>query len=157
MPVVRAAQDFPHVRLVPPLRSLPLFLCSVVLAQSSGLTASDAWIRVTPGTDVAAAYFTLHNGGAQPVVVTAVSSPRVAMAMIHETRTVNGQSSMRAHEELSLAPGETVRLEPGGLHVMLHQQSRPLAIGEAVPLILQLKGGGTIAVTARVRPLGEGG
>jgi periplasmic copper chaperone A len=145
------------VRLSLPLRFLPLALFGAVLAQSSGLTASDAWIRVTPGTDVAAAYFTLHNGGAQPVVVTGVSSPRVAMAMIHETRTVNGQSTMRAHEQLSLAPGETLRLEPGGLHVMLHQQSRPLAIGEAVPLILQLQGGGTVAVTARVRPLGAGG
>jgi len=79
------------------------------------------------------------------------------MAMIHETRLVNGQSTMRAHEELSIAPGETLRLAPGGLHVMLHQTSRPLAIGEVVPLTLQLKGGGSLTVTARVRALGAGG
>jgi copper(I)-binding protein len=40
---------------------------------------------------------------------------------------------------------------------MLHQTSRPLAIGEVVPLTLQLKGGGSLTVTARVRALGAGG
>jgi copper(I)-binding protein len=142
-------------RLIP--ACLASLVCAAAIAQASTLSASDVWIRVTPGNDVAAAYLTLHNGGTQPLVVTAVSSPRLAMAMIHETRLVNGQSIMRAHEELSIAPGETLRLAPGGLHVMLHQTSRPLAIGEVVPLTLQLKGGGSLTVTARVRALGAGG
>ena len=33
--------------------------------------------------------------------------------------------------------------------------SRPLLPGEQVPLQLLLEGGGSVAVTARVRPLGE--
>jgi periplasmic copper chaperone A len=125
-------------------------------AQPPALAAEDAWIRATPGVDVAAAYLTLHNSGTQPVVVTGVRSPAAGAAMIHETKLVNGQSTMRAHEPLRIAPGETVRFAPGGLHIMLHMLKRPLAAGDEVPLTLLLEGGASVTVTARVRALGDG-
>ncbi|HYB33079.1 MAG TPA: copper chaperone PCu(A)C [Steroidobacteraceae bacterium] len=125
-------------------------------AQPPPLTAQDAWIRATPGSDVAAAYLTLHNAAAQPVTVIGVRTPAAAQAMIHETTITNGQSIMRAHEPLRIAGGATVRLAPGGLHIMLHALTRPLTPGDAVPLVLLLGGGGTLEVTARVRPLGDG-
>jgi len=130
--------------------------CAAALAQGSALTATDAWVRFTPGVDVAAAYLTLHNGGARALTVTAVSSPLASSAMIHETRMVNGESAMRPHEQLHLAPGETLRLAPGGLHIMLHLKAPTLKPGQEVPLALQLQDGTTLAVTARVRPLGAG-
>ena len=114
----------------------------IAAAQPVALTVEDAWIRATPAVDVAAAYLTLHNSGTRPVVVSAVRSPVAAAAMIHETTMVNGQSRMRAHEPLRIAPGETVRFAPGGLHIMLHTLARPLADGEEVPLLLLLDGGG---------------
>ena len=49
--------------------------------------------------------------------------------MIHETTLVNGESTMRAHEPLRIAPGATVRFVPGGLHIMLHLK-HPLAAGD---------------------------
>jgi copper(I)-binding protein len=125
------------------------------LAASPALSAQDAWIRATPGVDVAAAYLTLHNGGTQPVVVSGVRSVDAAAAMIHATTLVNGQSMMRPYE-LRIAPGETVRLAPGGVHIMLQGLKRPLAAGNEVPLVLLLQGGGSLAVTARVRALTDG-
>jgi len=125
-------------------------------AQTPPLTARDAWIRATPGSDVAAAYLTLHNAAAQPVTVIGVRTPAAAQAMIHETIVTNGQSTMRPHEPLRVDGGATLRLAPGGLHIMLHGLTRPLTPGEAVPLVLLLGGGGKLEVTARVRPLGDG-
>ena len=122
-------------------------------AQAPALSAQDAWIRFTPGADVAAAYLTLHNGGTQPVVVIGVSSPAAGQAMIHETALKNGQSTMRARERLRIAPGETVRLAPEGLHIMLSMLKRTFAPDDEVPLVLSLEGGGTLSVTARVRAL----
>jgi copper(I)-binding protein len=61
---------------------------------------------------------------------------------------------MRPHEQLVVGPGATVKLQPGGLHVMLHDLKQPLTVGQKVPLILLLSGGGTLQVTAAVRPLG---
>jgi copper(I)-binding protein len=126
-----------------------------VRAAAPALSAADAWVRATPGAEVAAAYLTLRNGGAQPITIVGVRSPLAGMAMIHETKLVGTQSTMRAHEQLRLAPGETVRLAPGGLHVMLHMLAHPLKAGDEVPLVLLLEDGGTLEVTARVRPLGQ--
>jgi len=122
-------------------------------APSGTVTVIDPWVRAIPGAAVAAAYMTLYNGGARPVRVIGVRSALAGHAMIHETRLENGVSTMRPHEPLVIAAGARVTLEPGGLHVMLHDLTRPLAVDEQVPLELLLEGGGRIAVSARVRPL----
>jgi copper(I)-binding protein len=74
--------------------------------------------------------------------------------MIHETSTVNGQSQMRMHEQLAVAPGKSVALQPGGLHVMLSGFKKSPLIGQTVPLVLVLSNGETVAVAAVVRSLG---
>jgi periplasmic copper chaperone A len=119
------------------------------------LTAADAWIRVTPGSDVAAAYLTLTNSGSTPVNVIGVRSSAAGMAMIHQTQLLGTQSTMRPQTRLTLAPGQTLHFAPGGLHVMLHMLTHPLKPGDEVPLVLLLEGGGTLEVVAHVRPLSE--
>ena len=135
-------------------------LASVAAAQTppvlgaKPLVVQDAWVRATPpGADIAAAYMTLRNTGTTPITVTGVESPIAGHAMIHETKVEGGQSKMRPHEQLAIAPGATVKLQPGGLHVMMHDLKQPLTVGEKVPLVIQLSGGGTVEATATVRPL----
>ena len=134
---------------------LALLTSGSVAAQVPGLSAQDAWIRVTPGVDIAAVYLTLHNGGTHPVTIVGVSSPAAGQAMIHETKLTNGSSSMRPHERLTVAPGATVHLEPDGLHIMLTMLTRTLAPEDEVPLLLKLEDGSTLSVRARVRPLSQ--
>ncbi len=122
--------------------------------QAQPLVVQDAWVRATPGADIAAAYLTLRNASATTVTVTGVESPVAGHAMIHETQVEGGQSKMRAHEQLVVAPGTTIKLQPGGLHVMLHDLKQPLTVGQKVPLVITLAGGGTVQVIALVRPLG---
>lgn len=110
-------------------------------------------MRVTPGADVAAAYMTLHNPGTVAVAVIGVRSALAGHAMIHESRIQDGRSTMRPVERLVVAAGASVHLTPGALHVMLQMLDHTPAVGESVPLVLQLEGGGTLAVSARVRPL----
>jgi periplasmic copper chaperone A len=126
---------------------------TLALGQQMPLTVTDAWIRAVPGSGMAAAYMTLHNSGAQAITVSAVQTSAAADSMIHETSTENGMSRMRAHEQLVIAPGATIKLQPGALHVMLHDLTRPLDAGQAISLVLKLQDGRTVNVTARVRPL----
>jgi copper(I)-binding protein len=130
-------------------------LAAAVAAPPAALSAENAWLRATPGTDVAAVYVTLHNTGSTPLTVIGVRSPIAAEAMIHETRVNGTLSTMRPALPLHIAPGATVRLAPEGLHVMLHMLTHPLKAGEQVPFELLLEGGGTLTVSARVKPLGE--
>ena len=129
-------------------------VANTAAATQATLVAQDAWVRATPGADIAAAYLTLRNVGKTAVTVTGVESPIAAHAMIHETKVEGGQSKMRPHEQLVVTPGATVKLEPGGLHVMLHDLKQPLTVGQSVPLVILLAGGGSVQVTAAVRPLG---
>jgi copper(I)-binding protein len=132
---------------------LATVVASSVVAQAPALIAQDAWARQAPGSDVAAVYLTLRNPSTKPVVVVGVESSVAMHVMIHETKTESGQSRMRPHEQLVVAPGQTVKLEPGGLHVMLHGLTQPLAVGQSVPLVLLLDGGSKVQVTAMVRAL----
>jgi copper(I)-binding protein len=147
----------PQARLVAMLS----WLASVAVAQTQPsvapmppLVARDAWVRVTPAADMAVAYVTLRNVSTTAVTVTGVQSPIAGHAMIHETKVEGGQSKMRPHEQLVVAPGATIKLEPGGLHMMLHDLKQPLTVGQTVPLVILLAGGGTLQVAAVVRPLG---
>lgn len=132
---------------------LASLVATLSAAAPPSLSAADAWVRVIPGAEVAAAYLTLHNGGSAPVTIVGVRSPLAGMAMIHETQLTGTQSSMRARAQLVVAPGGSVAFAPGGLHVMLQQLTRVLQPGDEVPLVLLLEGGGTLTVTARVRSL----
>jgi periplasmic copper chaperone A len=151
----RPCRETSHLKL-PSAGLAALFssFLSLAVAQTPTLVAQNAWVRATPGSDVAAAYLTLRNVSAAAVTVTGIESPAAGHAMIHETKVEGGQSRMRPHEQLAIAPGATVKLEPGGLHVMLHDLKQPLAVGQQVPLVVHLADGTTLQVTATVRPLG---
>jgi copper(I)-binding protein len=87
------------------------------------------------------------------VYIVGVKSPLAANAMIHETSTVEGQSRMRMRERVTVPGGSNVAFEPEGLHVMLTGVTKPLEVGDKVPVTLELDHGGTIDLVALVRPL----
>ena len=123
------------------------------MAQAPALIVKDAWVREVPGSDVAAVYLTLRNPTTKPIGIVGVESSVASHAMIHETRTESGQSRMRPHEQLVVPAGQTVKLEPGGLHVMLHGVTQSTPVGQSVPLALLLADGQKVQVAAVVRPL----
>lgn len=122
-------------------------------AQVSPLIVQHAWMRKVPGADTASVYLVLRNASVEPVIVIGVRSPAASHVMIHETSTVAGQSRMRMHEKLVIAPGQSVSLAPGGLHVMMSGMKKSVLIGQTVPLVFLLANGGTVQVAAVVRPL----
>jgi periplasmic copper chaperone A len=129
-----------------------LAVCLMARAGAAPLLIEDAWVRQVPGSDVAAAYLTLRNTGATPVSVTGIESPLAGSAMIHETKVEGGMSRMRPQSTLVVPPGQTVKLAPGGMHIML-MDVRPLTVGQSVPLVLKLADGTRVRVDAQVRPL----
>ena len=101
-------------------------LCIIACgAQRSGAVVAfnEAWVReAPPGASMNAAYGELDNTGGQIVEITSFTSEQYGSVSLHETVHSDGKSRMRAVPVLSLAPGEAVQLEPGGMHLML---SRP--------------------------------
>lgn len=126
-------------------------VCSMA-ADAPSLQVQNAWVRQVPGLDVAAAYLTLHNAGAQPLTIVRITSPEATGAMIHETTLVGGVSQMRPEPSVLVPPGQSVTLAPGGRHVML-TGVKPLQVGQHVHLVLQLADGKAVQADALVRPL----
>jgi periplasmic copper chaperone A len=128
-------------------------LCSAA-AEPASLKVLQAWVWQTPGTDMAAAYLTLRNEGTEPVDIVGMHSPIARRIMIHETKLEGGMSRMRPVGVLHVLPGQTVKLEPGGLHVMVEGLTQPLKIGQSVILVVELSDGSSVRASAQVRPLG---
>jgi copper(I)-binding protein len=72
-----------------------------------------------PGQSMTSAYLSLYNSLAQAVELVSVRSDASSEAEFHESQLGQGMSRMRARTSLLLAAGETLHMEPGGLHIML--------------------------------------
>ena len=104
------------------------------LAQAE-LRIADAWIKHLPPTvPVRAGYMTLTNDGDANVSVVAARSAAFASVEIHETLAKDGMMQMQHIETLDVAAGATVKLAPGGLHMMLMQPVAPTEPGLGIEL-----------------------
>jgi copper(I)-binding protein len=111
------------------------------------------WARATP-VKVGGAYMTLRNNGAVPDKLIKVTSPIAERVEIHETKVEGGMAMMRPAGAIELKRRSSVRLKPGGLHVMLMGLARPLKEGERIKLALTFERAGTIEIEARVEKAG---
>ena len=125
-------------------------------ARAADLTVTDAFSRATPGTGPAAAYFTIHGGDAADRLI-GVSSTLVPKVEIH-TMTMQGDvMRMREVDAIDVPAHATVKLAPGGEHLMLMGLPAPLKAGDSVPLTLRFEHAGEQTVTVPVGALGASG
>ncbi len=123
---------------------------------TAGVVVSDAWSRPTPpAAGAAAGDLTIDNRRPRPARRIGVPTPVAAEAQIHETLSVDGAMRMREVDGLEMAPGATVRIAPGGMHVMLSGLRAPLEAGATFPLTLRFREAGARTVTVTVRAGGN--
>ncbi|HVO89120.1 MAG TPA: copper chaperone PCu(A)C [Casimicrobiaceae bacterium] len=108
-----------------------------------------------PGGRTAAAYLVIQNRSGTSDALLSVSTPAAAAVDIHEMAMEGNMMRMRAVPRLPLPAGATVKLEPGGYHVMLDGLKAPLRAGDKVPLRFTFQTAGTVDVTAEVVPIGS--
>ncbi|UWQ43994.1 copper chaperone PCu(A)C (plasmid) [Leisingera aquaemixtae] len=131
---------------------LPLGAASAALADSGQVSIENAWSRASIGTSrPGAAYMEIVNEGDEAVTLTGIKTDIAMMPEIHRSSmNEQGVSSMAPAGHVPIAPGETVALEPGGLHAMLMKLQRPMHEGETFPLTLIFSDGGGVAVDVPV-------
>ncbi|WP_322517254.1 copper chaperone PCu(A)C [Rhodopseudomonas palustris] len=136
-------------------------LLSVAAAQAVEIKAGDlvitqAWSRATPGgAKVAGGYLTIENKGATADRLIAGSADVAGKFEIHEMSMDNGVMKMRQLDKgLPIEPGKTVKLAPGGYHIMLMDLKGALKEGEKVPVTLQFEKAGKVEVTLDVAGIG---
>jgi len=130
---------------------------AVLLLAACGKTAQapievrNAWSPLTPpGATVAAVYAEVSARQADTLL--SASSPVAETTQMHSTLEDNGMMQMRPVSQLALHADETVRFEPGGLHLMLTGLRQALPADSQFPLTLHFAKAGDVTVTVQVRP-----
>lgn len=124
--------------------------------QAGSITINHPWSRATPPvTPVAGGYLTLTNDGDMADRLVSISSPLSDRVEIHELTVSDGVASMRPVQNgIEIGAGETVELQPGGMHIMFLKPSRPLKDGERFAATLVFEQAAAIDVEFVVQNMG---
>src|SRR5258706_8031438 len=141
---------------------LAYFLAAPALAEevkAGDLVITQAWSRATPGgAKVGGGYLTIQNKGSAADRLIGGSADVADKVQVHEMATTNGVMTMRPLDKgLSIGPGKTVKLTPGGYHLMLLDLKSPLKQGDKVPVTLEFEKAGKVKLSLDVQGLGGKG
>ena len=124
--------------------------------KAGDLVISQAWSRATPGgAKTGGGYLTIENKGTVADRLIGGSADVAGSVQVHEMSVNNGVMTMRPLESgLTIEPGKTVKLAPGGYHLMLHELKTPLKQGDKIPVTLEFEKAGKVAVSFDVQGIG---
>lgn len=126
-----------------------VILFSIAAHATDIVSVTDAWVRVTPpGAEVGVAYLTLK--ASQNLTLTKALSNVSKTVEFHNMTMNNGVMQMRQLPNMPLSAGKPVKLEPGGLHLMLIDLKKPLRLGDKVQLELQFSKGKRVVETLKL-------
>ena len=93
------------------------------------------------------------NDGDGGDTLVAVETDAAVAIELHETRIEDGQATMERLEEVPIPAGETVRFQPGGLHLMMVGPDDEVELGATFEVTLEFDRSEDITATAEVREL----
>jgi copper(I)-binding protein len=120
------------------------------------LMITQAWSRATPGgAKIGGGYLTIENKGSAPDRLIGGSADAAGSVQVHEMAMNNGVMTMRHLDKgLAIEPGKTVKLAPGGYHLMLMDLKSPLKQGDKLPVTLEFEKAGKVKLSFDVQGIG---
>jgi periplasmic copper chaperone A len=124
--------------------------------KAGDLVISQAWTRATPnGAKVGGGFLTIENKGSAPDRLIGASADGAGKIEVHEMAMNDGVMKMRPVDGgFTIDPGKTVKLAPGGLHLMMMDLKNPLKQGDKMPVTLEFEKAGKVAVGLDVQAVG---
>ena len=149
-------QTFASVLFVAALCAAPARAQEV---KAGDLVITQAWSRATPGgAKVGGGYLTIENKGSTPDRLIGGSADIAGKLEVHEMAMKDGVMTMRPlGDGLTIDPGKTVKLAPGGYHLMMFDLKSPLKRGDRVSVTLEFEKAGKVKLWFDVRGVGAQG
>ena len=124
--------------------------------RAGDLLITQAWSRATPGgAKIAGGYLTIENKGTAPDRLIKGTADISGKVEVHEMAMNNGVMTMRELDKgLAIEPGKTVKLAPGGYHLMLMDLKGALKQGDKVAVTLEFEKAGKVTVPFDVQGVG---
>jgi periplasmic copper chaperone A len=127
--------------------------------KAGDLVISQPWTRATPGgAKTGGGFLTIENKGTAPDKLIGASADGAGKIEVHEMVMNEGVMKMRPVEGgLAIDPGKTVKLAPGGLHLMMTDLKSPLKQGDKLPITLEFEKAGKVSLSLDVQGVGAQG
>ena len=151
--------------------TIAAFACAALLASILGtpvraeevkagdVVITEAWTRATPkGAKTGGGYLTIENKGTAPDQLIGGSADIAGSVQVHEMSMDGGVMKMHPLDKgLAIEPGKTVKLAPGGYHLMMMDLKSPLKKGDKLPITLEFEKAGKVQVSLDVEGVGAQG
>ncbi len=122
------------------------------------ITIIDPWSRATPGlAKNGVAYLTIRNDGRVRDRLVAAHGETARRTMLHAHEKSGAVMRMRSVSTIAIAPGTSMKLRPGGFHIMLFGIREPFREGMRFKLTLVFENAGAVMVTVAVGKAGAMG
>ena len=138
------------------ITSVVLSVCLTTSVYAQSVEVNEAWVRGTvQGQNATGAFMELTSKSNARLVN--ASSPAAKTVEVPNMKVEGGVMKMYPVDGVDLPAGKTVKLAPGGYHVMLMGLNAPLQAGRSIPVKLTFeladKKRETIALNVEVRDL----
>ena len=144
--------------------SAALLLAVPVTAHHDGESASAAGISVSHAYTIEAGamahsmevFVTIENTGDTPAVLTGAEVD-FAERGVFQAPSVDddGRMSVREISALEIAPGQTLTMQPGGIHIVFHDVQERVAAGDSFHAHLDFEKAGEIEIDVEVERADE--
>lgn len=122
--------------------------------KAGSLEIHHPWSKaMNPGAKTGGGFMKITNHGTEPDRLVKVSSDVAGLIQVHEMKVDNGMMTMgEIPGGLEIAPGATIELSPGAIHVMFMGVKQPFKEGEKIKAVLTFEKAGDVAVEFKVGP-----
>ncbi|MDB5416218.1 MAG: hypothetical protein JWR10_4553 [Rubritepida sp.] len=131
-----------------------LAMPAVALAQPASITVENPWTRAAGQGMQGGGFLTIRNTGTAEDRLVSASSPIAARVELHTSLRDGDVMRMRPVENVPVPANGSVSLAPGGLHMMMIGLTRPMNVGETVPVTLHFERAGEVTVNMAVQAAG---
>src|ERR1700689_181894 len=127
--------------------------------KAGDLVITQAGSRDRPGgAKIGGGYLTIENKGSAPDRLIGGSADVASKVQVHEMAMKNGVMTMRPLDNgLIIEPGKTVKLAPGGYHLMMFDLKSPFKQGDKVAVTLEFEKAGKVKLSFDVLGVGSQG
>jgi copper(I)-binding protein len=138
----------------PALLALPAAAQEV---RAGDIVVARSWTRAAGQNGTGAGFLAITNRGTAADRLVSASSPAARVTELHTHIREGEVMRMRPVPSIEIPAGQTVTLQPGGLHLMLIGLVQPLVQGGTAPVILRFERAGEVRVELAIQAAGARG
>jgi len=134
---------------------LLVLACGPVKEERQAPWVSGAFLFAPLPDSDASGYGTVHNPAGAPDTLVAVEAAWATAVMLHEQIAREGLVSMEHRDRLVVPARDSVRLAPGGTHLMFSGLHQVPVVGDSVSVTLRFARAGSLVIQMVVRGYGD--